>query len=252
MERAFRASIATITDIEAEERPLPVEATAPLGGAGGFVRHLARELLEGAPGLRIRAAGRLVELLGMEASSLLCAALEEETDPELLVGFCGALGRTRDPDALDWVLTHASHEHPMVRAAAWEAALSLAPAGLWEELVEQGFLDPAPTVRRRLLLAVASLPGVDLGPWAARCLRDEDPQVRRLGSVALGRGASSKSEGILPFAELEAPLLAAIRGLTPSELAAQVGRGASEVEASLERYLEDGRVVRRGRKIFLP
>lgn len=375
MRRAFRASTATTTVFETEARslgaPPPTGADAaasPADRAGSLVRHLAGELFEGAPRLRPRAAARLVELLGMEASSLLASALEEEEDSDVAAALCEALGDTRDPDALDAVLASVAHGAAKVRAAAWEAALRLAPSDVRDELIERGLADRAPSVRRRVLLAVASLPGIDPGPWAARCLDDADPQVRRVACVALGgtqdeiaarrlirkladedqqvrlaartsaarhfgdrleklapaarRRAEEQAEVVapaateargskytpaptaearepeprapaasaasaeqvaatsepttqavpearaeataasepepkpepvpIPFAELERPLLAAIRGLTPGELAAQLGRDADEVESALEAYLEEGRVVRRGRKIFLP
>lgn len=148
---------------------------------------LRRELDEGTPAMRLRAAARLVEGLGSEAAAAVEAALSAAEDPELKAALIERLAAAGSPRSFPVIRQHLHDSSPEVRAAAAAAAARLASDDAErDEAISLALADGDARVRRRALIAATCLRGIDAGPWVAGLTADEDRHCRRLACIALG------------------------------------------------------------------
>ncbi|HEY0840146.1 MAG TPA: hypothetical protein VGD74_08170, partial [Vulgatibacter sp.] len=82
---------------------------------------------------------------------------------------------------------------------------------------------------------------------------DGDAEPAGGGVDAEDDGARAAAHGAGPeFDEIESILRAALRGATPEDLASELGLSALALGPVLDEHLDAGRIVRRGKKLFLP
>ena len=159
----------------------------------------------GAPDARARVrAVRALEALGARAAApLLAAALGRETDEGAKAAILSALGRFKEPFAVDLCVRELSDKRPMVRIAALEALAGVASTEA-EPRMAQALSDPSPLVRRRAALLLGFTGGDRAEAALSLALGDPDRGVARAAAAALSGRPTARAQGALARA-LEHP-----------------------------------------------
>ncbi len=152
-----------------------------------FLQELTGPAGNGFEGTRLRAGSRLVELVGPVAAPCVASVADSTLDPGSRAQLVRILGKAADVQVLPVAARFLSDPQPEVRIAALDACAKLAGTQSSErlELVERGLHDPDARVRRRALVHLSAVRGLDPGPRCACMLRDPDPLTRRLACVTL-------------------------------------------------------------------
>lgn len=147
---------------------------------------LIDELQSESPQVRRLAAKRLVEHAPDRAAPALVVAAEKAQAPQERANLIGLLGKTDTPVGRASIAQARDSEDPQLRAAALEASLHTAEnEAAMLQIAELGLSDEAPAVRRRVLVALASMPKFDALQLLLPRLEDPDPQTRRAACAAL-------------------------------------------------------------------
>lgn len=249
-------------DPRAEVRAAAVEASLLLAAPGEREALVSRGLSDPSPWVRRRTLLASAAAVGLDVGPL---AAERLDDPDRHVRrmACLALSGTSDAAAAAQVAAALLDEDEGVRRAAESASVRL-----FGERAE-GLADLPAHGRRIAVSRLQAWIAARLPSWQeeGRLLplerrevaerRTEEPVVR---AKALPPATEEEVEAIaelgmeapIPFDAVEEVLLAAIRGAHPEELARELRRDPGEVERALDGWLAEGRIVRRGKKIYLP
>jgi hypothetical protein len=152
-----------------------------------FINELTAPTVNGLESSRLRAGSRLVELAGPVAAPCVASAASSTLDPGARAQLVRVLGKAADVQVLPVAARFLSDPEPEVRIAALDACAKLAGTQSSErlELVERGLHDPDARVRRRALVHLSAVRGLDPGPRCASLLTDPDPLTRRLACITL-------------------------------------------------------------------
>jgi hypothetical protein len=205
------------------------------------------------------AAARLVDYLGPRAAPFVAEAARRCSCAETRAALIRQLGRTADASVYDAAAAFAEDASGLVRVAALDACADLAGDRTeeWMELLRRSGKDPDPLIRRRAIVHISSMRGIDPGLFCAPLLKDPDPTIRRLASAALSgtRDIGSilglletlldPNERVAEAAEVAAGRLLgrSIKGLcalAPEEKAARVARLCAYVSASRSSLVREG------------
>ena len=213
-------------------------------GVGSLRPLVERELDHSADGVRAAALWALLRLPG-EAEGrgdLLERALE---DPSPRVRRAAALGAALSrPDEAPALLDRlAADPEAAVRRLAAGCAAALAEPH--ESVLRRLGNDEEPAVRAAALRALRRSPRAEAPPRGhADATPDGPPSTAPAAPAAAPPGAELELR-------IEAELRASLRGRTEAELAALLGLPEAAVARSVERAVRDGRIARRGTKLFL-
>lgn len=158
---------------------------------------LLGELLGPAADRRLAAARSLLDLVGRDAAAALELAFESARDVGERVALLELLARSAASSSARVAVLALDDERWEVRAAAVEAGTRLAGGDVEavQRVVRKGLADRDARVRRRTVLAAASVPGFEAAPELLALVSDPDPQTRRVACAALegtlDRGALS-------------------------------------------------------------
>jgi hypothetical protein len=168
-------------------------ADALAGRAGGrTAQALLAELVSRDASLRRAASRALLQVAGADAAPALALAYHAATDLAERSDLLALLARTHASTAAGLLAGALDDPEPHVRAAAVDALVTYhrhRPERL-DALLLHAQGDAEPRVRRRVMVALCSLSGVDPVPLLAHALRDPDPKIRRL-ACASHRGTPS-------------------------------------------------------------
>jgi hypothetical protein len=152
-----------------------------------FMQELIAEAAPGVDSSRLRAGNRLVELVGPLSAPFIASIASSTREHGARAQLVRVLGKAADAQVLPVAARFLSDPEPEVRIAALDACAKLAGAQSSErlELVERGLNDPDARVRRRALVHLSAVRGLDPGPRCACLLTDPDSLTRRLACVTL-------------------------------------------------------------------
>ena len=145
---------------------------------------------------RLRAAERLKALGHPAAAPALAAALNVETEPEVLASMLHSFAAFAHSEGAAIVMPHLTSVHPDVRIASLKALMAIDPIRASAHLTA-AVKDPDKAVRRRASLLALSLTGsaaLDLGQEA---IRDTDAEVRALAALVLGASGAELARPLL-------------------------------------------------------
>jgi HEAT repeat protein len=134
---------------------------------------------------RLRAAERLKALGHPAAAPALAAALNAESEPEVLAALLVSFAAFARGEGVNIVLPHLTSAHADVRIAALKALLSIDTVRAGAHLTA-AVKDPDKSVRRRASLLALSLTGGAALELGQEAIRDQDPEVRALAALVLG------------------------------------------------------------------
>jgi HEAT repeats len=145
---------------------------------------------------RLRAAERLKALGHPAAAPALAAALNVETDPEVLAALLISFAGFARSEGVSIVLPHLTSVHADVRISALKALLTIDPVRAGAHLTA-AVRDPDKAVRRRASLLALSLTGSSALELGQEAIRDSDAEVRALAALVLGASGAELARPLL-------------------------------------------------------
>jgi HEAT repeats len=145
---------------------------------------------------RLRAAERLKALGHPAAAPALAAALNAETEPEVLAALLVSFAAFARGEGVNIVLPHLASPHADVRIAALKALLAIDPVRAGAHLTA-AVKDPDKSVRRRASLLALSLTGGAALELGQEAIRDADAEVRALAALVLGASGAELARPLL-------------------------------------------------------
>lgn len=145
---------------------------------------------------RLRAAERLKALGHPAAAPALAAALNVETEPEVLAALLVSFAAFARAEGVSIVLPHLTSVHADVRISALKALLAIDATRAGAHLTA-AVKDPDKAVRRRASLLALSLTGSSALELGQQAIRDADAEVRALAALVLGASGADHARPML-------------------------------------------------------
>src|SRR5262249_9052191 len=155
-----------------------------------------RELTDGDPSARKRAAERLRALGNPAAAPALAAALHAETHPPTQEALLGAFAALAQSEGVSIVSPSLQSEIPEVRIAALKALIALDPSQAGPHIAA-AMKDSDRAVRRRASLLALGLRGTAALRLGEQAIIDDDPEVRSLAALVLGASSGERARVLL-------------------------------------------------------
>jgi polyhydroxyalkanoate synthesis regulator phasin len=203
-EPSVSISVSTLAERFDKSGRLNVIPTEASRNVEQFATRAERSLYESAvedlksadPERRKRAADCLRALGLRDASSLIIAVLNRESDPAVKVALLSALASVGEPSAAAVAIRELADPRPEVRVAAIDAAASLAKEHAEPALI--GVLnDPNSVVRRRAVLLLSFITSNTATNALISMMSDRDAGVARIAAQALSGRSDIQSQSAL-------------------------------------------------------
>ncbi|MBK8014794.1 MAG: HEAT repeat domain-containing protein [Deltaproteobacteria bacterium] len=214
---------------DASESRRPVEIPAE-GTLSASARRLVEEVRCGRTArARLVAAEDLVDRAGRLAAWPLVSALTSSRDAQEQSTLLRLIARSGNRDVVHEVMSRARSSSPLVRAAAWDAAIRLASDDqqVLRAAIDNALADEDARVRRRAVLSLAALDAPGLPDRLIPLIFDPDAQTRRVVCVALGAFDTAATRRALASVLLDEA--AAVRTAAASALGRMLGENLEPI-----------------------